>query len=99
MKGYGGYWHNANYGANASGQRDSSGPSPPRPAEANPYAVLGLSASANEREIKRAYRQLISRHHPDKLGDVPEDLKRRAEERAREINMAYEKIKSEHGFK
>ena len=43
-------------------------------------------------EIKRAYRKLISQHHPDKLGNVPDELKRRAEERAREINAAYEKI-------
>ena len=63
------------------------------------YAVLGLERSANEREIKRAYRKLMSQHHPDKLGNVPDELKRRAEERAREINTAYERIKTERGFK
>lgn len=76
---------------------------PRRPRDAapgkDPYAVLGLTAGASEREIKRAYRKLISQHHPDKLGDVPEALKRRAEERAREINAAYERIKSERGLK
>jgi DnaJ like chaperone protein len=41
----------------------------------------------------------MSQHHPDKLGDVPDELKRRAEERAREINAAYERIKSERGLK
>ena len=61
--------------------------------------MLGLSRDANEREIKRAYRKLISQHHPDKLGDVPDELKRRAEERAREINAAYERVKAERGFK
>jgi DnaJ like chaperone protein len=64
----------------------------------DPYAVLGLSRDANEREIKRAYRKLISQHHPDKLGDVPAELKRRAEERAREINAAYERIQAQRGF-
>ncbi|MEP6881805.1 MAG: DnaJ domain-containing protein, partial [Dokdonella sp.] len=48
--------------------------------------------------IKRAYRKLMSQHHPDKLGNVPDDLKQRAESRAREINAAYERIKSERGF-
>ena len=65
----------------------------------DPYAVLGLSPDASEREIKNAYRRLISQHHPDKLGDVPEELKRRAEERAREINAAYEKIREARGIK
>jgi DnaJ like chaperone protein len=65
----------------------------------DPYAVLGLSPGASEREIKNAYRRLISQHHPDKLGDVPEELKRRAEERAREINAAYEKIRQARGIK
>ena len=65
----------------------------------DPYAVLGLTADASDREIKNAYRRLISQHHPDKLGDVPEELKRRAEERAREINAAYEKIRESRGIK
>ena len=65
----------------------------------DPYAVLGLERNADEREIKRAYRKLMSQHHPDKLGDVPDELKRRAEDRAREINAAYERIKTERGLK
>jgi len=65
----------------------------------NPYAVLGIEPSASEREIKNDYRRLISQHHPDKLGDVPDELKRRAEERAREINAAYEKIREARGIK
>ena len=74
-------------------------PPPPGPQRANPYLVLGLERNANERDIKRAYRKLMSQHHPDKLGDVPDELKRRAEERAREINAAYERVKAERGFK
>jgi len=90
MKGYG----FTGYGAHEQPHRAPSTPSGP-----DPYAVLGLESEASEREIKRAYRKLISQHHPDKLGDVPEELKRRAEERAREINAAYEKIRAERGIK
>ena len=75
------------------------GPSAQRPSDVDPYAVLGIERAANDREIKQAYRRLMSQHHPDKLGDVPEELKRRAEARAREINAAYERIKNERGLK
>ena len=74
-------------------------PPPPRPSEVDPYAVLGIAQDASEADVKRAWRRLMSQHHPDKLGDVPDELKRRAEERAREINAAYERIKAEKGFK
>jgi len=112
MRGYAYAAHGA--GAGASGyagprygsSRPGGGPyeqasreTPRRPAGKDPYAVLGLEANANEREIKRAYRKLISQHHPDKLGDVPDELKRRAEERAREINAAYERLRVERGIK
>ncbi|MBS0583688.1 MAG: co-chaperone DjlA [Proteobacteria bacterium] len=63
----------------------------------DPYAVLGIERDASNAEIKRAYRRLMSQHHPDKLGNVPDELKRRAEERARDINAAYERIRAERG--
>lgn len=92
MKGYA----SAAPGARSYGPR---GPSARRPSEVDPYAVLGIGRGASEREIKQAWRRLMSQHHPDKLGDVPAELKRRAEERAREINAAYERIKGERGLK
>ena len=102
MKGYGyayqrGYGHTYGYGS-AGGQRYEQS-TRTDPVAKDPYAILGLTSGASDREVKRAYRKLISQHHPDKLGDVPEELKRRAEERAREINTAYEKIQSLRGFK
>lgn len=76
---------------------------PQRPASnstltTDPYTVLGIGHDAKAPDIKRAYRKLMSQHHPDKLGNVPDELKHRAESRAREINAAYERIKSERGF-
>ncbi|HUA81602.1 MAG TPA: co-chaperone DjlA [Dyella sp.] len=72
-------------------QRNTQGP--------DPYAVLGITRDADERAIKRAYRKLISEHHPDRLGDLPEDMRKRAEARASDINAAYERIKAERGIK
>ncbi len=86
--------------ASRGGGQDSSREAPRAGmSDKDPYAVLGLERSASESEVKRAYRKLISQHHPDKLGDVPEELKRRAEERAREINAAYERIRAERHIK
>jgi DnaJ like chaperone protein len=90
MKGY------AARGPRGPGPRAPPGPQSMR---VDAYAVLAIDRTASESEIKRAYRKLMSQHHPDKLGDVPDELKRRAEERAREINAAYERIKTERGFK
>lgn len=91
MKGYG-------RSAPGAGPQPGSGrgtrPQPDRP---DPYAILGLQRGASDRDIKTAWRRLMSQHHPDKLGDVPDELKRRAEHRAREINAAYEQIKNERG--
>lgn len=71
-------------------QRNTQGP--------DPYVVLGVDRNADERAIKRAYRKLISEHHPDRLGDLPEDMRRQAEARASEINAAYDRIKELRGF-
>tara|TARA_R110002020_G_scaffold112746_16_gene259370 strand:+ start:2947 stop:3273 length:327 start_codon:yes stop_codon:yes gene_type:complete len=59
----------------------------------DPYAVLGLTPEASEAEIDRAYRRLITQYHPDRLGGIAEDLRKQAEEKAREINHAYDRIK------
>ncbi|HET7162443.1 MAG TPA: co-chaperone DjlA [Rhodanobacteraceae bacterium] len=71
----------------------------PRSGGSDPYAVLGVSRDADERTIKRAYRKLIGEYHPDRLGNMPEDLRRRAEARASEINAAWERIQAERGFR
>ncbi len=92
---YAAYGAGANGGAQGSYRQEA----PRQSSGKDPYAVLGITRDAHEREIKRAYRKLISQHHPDKLGDVPDELKRRAEERAREINAAYERIREERGIK
>jgi len=104
MKGYGPAWQHAQqqtrdqYRPGADWQR-SAPPPPRRPSEVDPYAVLGITREAGESEIKRAYRKLMSQHHPDKLGDVPDEVKRRSEARSVEINAAYERIRNERGFR
>lgn len=54
----------------------------------NPYEVLGVKEGASEEEIKKAYRELVKKYHPDQYRDNP--LEKLAEEKLREINEAYD---------
>lgn len=85
--------------SDAGGAHQPGARPPPRSSDADPYAVLGVPRDADGRTIKRAYRKLISKFHPDRLGSMPEDMRRRAEARASEINTAWERIQSERGFR
>jgi DnaJ like chaperone protein len=65
------------------------------------YQALGVQASDTDQQIKRAYRKLMSQHHPDKLmgQGVPEDMIQVATEKAKEIQLAYDLIKQHRGIK
>jgi DnaJ like chaperone protein len=59
------------------------------------YAVLGVSTSATDAEVKKAYRRLMSQHHPDKLvaKGLPEEMMTIAKEKTQKIRKAYEVVK------
>ncbi len=59
---------------------------------ADPYTVLGVDRSASEANIKKAYRELVGRYHPDKVAHLGEEFKTLAEERFKQIQQAYQKI-------
>jgi curved DNA-binding protein CbpA len=56
----------------------------------NPPEVLGVSPSASDEEVKKAYRDLARKYHPDKYRDS--DLADLANEKMKEINAAYEEV-------
>ena len=59
----------------------------------DPYQVLGIPSTATDEEVKKAYRNLARKYHPDNYHDNPlEDL---AQERMKEINEAYETIRTQ----
>jgi DnaJ like chaperone protein len=69
---------------------------PPSLNRANALAVLGLSNSAGDKEIKRAYRKLMSQHHPDKLVSqgLPPHMMEIAKRKSQDIQSAYEFLKT-----
>jgi DnaJ like chaperone protein len=64
------------------------------------YALLGLTPSASEEEIKKKYRRLAREYHPDTLAakGLAEDFTKFANEKLQAINQAYATIKKERGF-
>ncbi|HOO28350.1 MAG TPA: J domain-containing protein, partial [Lachnospiraceae bacterium] len=65
----------------------------------NPYTVLGVRETATEDEIKRAYRSLSRKYHPD--ANINNPNKDAAEEKFKEIQQAYQQImdEREHGYR
>ena len=57
------------------------------------YAVLGLEPGASDEEIKKAYRKLSMQYHPDKVRHLGDEFRKVAEEKMKEINIAYDFFK------
>lgn len=62
------------------------------------YTILEIDRTATIDEIKKAYRSMAIKYHPDKVGHLGEDIRTAAEEKFKKVNEAYEKIKKEKGF-
>ena len=81
-------------------QSNDSGANANQPASAsqisNAYSVLGMEETATDAEVKKAYRRLMSQHHPDKLisKGLPEEMIQVATDKSQQIQKAYELIKN-----
>ena len=62
------------------------------------YKILGIDSNATDEEVKKAYREMAKKYHPDKVAYLGEEVRKSAEQKLQEVNEAYEKIKKQRGF-
>jgi DnaJ like chaperone protein len=62
------------------------------------YKILEIDKSASNQKIKKAYRDLAKKHHPDKVQHLGAAYVKAAQEKFQKIQKAYQRIKTERGF-
>ena len=64
----------------------------------NAYKILEIGKTVSDDEVKKAYRKMAKKYHPDRVGHLGEEHKAGAEEKFRQVQEAYEQIQKERGF-
>lgn len=103
---YGGYdpragrYRQQHYQQNKQRQQRQNQKASSASAPINPYAVLGVNQGDSKATIRRAYKKMMSQHHPDKLiaKGLPPEMMRVAEEKAKQVQQSWEKIKDLKGW-
>lgn len=62
------------------------------------YKILEIDATASDEEVKKAYKKMAFKHHPDRVESLGQDIKKAAEEKFKSINKAYEQIKKQRNI-
>lgn len=86
--------HTGFSGTGYSGGSGRSGGSAGRSAYTkDPYKVLGINSTASDDDVRKAYRKMAMKYHPDRVAGMGEEMQRNAAEQMKEINQAYDEIK------
>ena len=62
------------------------------------YTILEIERSASDEEVKKAYRNMAKKYHPDRVNTEDEAIRKGAEEKFKEVQKAYEQIQQERGL-
>ena len=62
------------------------------------YTALEITPSATDEEVKKAYRRMAMKYHPDKVANAGEEIRQQATDKFRAVNEAYEHIKQQRGI-
>lgn len=62
------------------------------------YKILGIEPTATDEEVKKAYREMAKKNHPDLVSNLGDEVRQAAEKKFQEINAAYETIKKQRGI-
>lgn len=63
------------------------------------YKILEIDKTVSDDEVKKAYRRMANKYHPDKVSYLGDDIRKSAGEKFRKVKDAYEKIKKERGMR
>lgn len=63
------------------------------------YKILEIEPTASDDEVKKAYRRMAMKYHPDKVSHLGEDFKQVAHEKFKKVQAAYDQVKKERGIK
>ena len=69
-----------------------------RPSNDSNYRILEITPDATNDDVKKAYRKMAIKYHPDKVATLGEDVQKAAEEKFKAVNQAYEAICKERGI-
>ena len=62
------------------------------------YTILEIDKSATDIEVKKAFRRMATKYHPDKVSHLGEEFRSIAEEKFKKVNEAYQQVKKERGI-
>jgi DnaJ like chaperone protein len=62
------------------------------------YRILEITPNVSDDEVKKAFREMAKKHHPDKVAHLGEEVQHAAKEKFQTINQAYNDIKKVRGF-
>jgi len=88
------YFQNFYHQSRRSSQKDTHGTNHFQEGNASrdPYAVLNVPKDASQEEIKKAYRELANKYHPDKVHHLGDEFRELAEKHFKEIEEAYREL-------